>query len=281
MNAPFDVRHEALVAVDRRDLSDAERAELDAALAADPVALELAFAVSAHRERLDVLASPGAAARPEHAWRAPAELPTLRRRRRRPLAILAAAIMLAGALLFVASRRLRHHEDRSGSGAVPPVVPEQGATRPEQADRVLATFHADTAMIDLLGIDVPAAVERADAFAMSIFWRVRTPFPEDPSPDERWRVFVHMEPAADPIRGGGHRISADHDVNAPGTWWLTGDVVEDRFSVMAGHREYPFGTYDIYVGWFKGRDGAWTNASITGAAADEHGRLHVGRIELR
>lgn len=154
----------------------------------------------------------------------------------------------------------------------------------------VATFDADGATIDLLAAEVPSSVERRAAFPMSIYWRVRTPFPENPRAEERWRVFVHFDgplPLA-PFAGDdeGMRFQADHSVSAPGEWWTSREVFEDRFAVIAGHEQFPRGEYAVYVGWFKGRPGQWTNARITrsqpghGDPAGNH-RFAVGTITLR
>jgi beta-lactamase regulating signal transducer with metallopeptidase domain len=153
----------------------------------------------------------------------------------------------------------------------------------------LATFEADGAVIDLLGVDAPDAVDRGDAFAMTLYWRLREPLPESRGPEERWRVFVHIDGQLpnlyDPAHPGA-RINADHAVNAPGTWWDSSEVFADRFAVMAGHADYPAGDYAIFVGWFKGlHEGEWTNAAITGGRPPrdplEHNRFRVADITLR
>jgi hypothetical protein len=131
----------------------------------------------------------------------------------------------------------------------------------------VATFDADGATIELLGADVPSIVARQDAFPMTLYWRVRTPFPENPTPEERWRVFVHFDgPEPLPPYGQeprGFRFQADHAVVAPGQWWVDQSVAQDHFAVMAGQQHFPPGEYTIYVGWFKGGPGTWTNAVIT------------------
>jgi beta-lactamase regulating signal transducer with metallopeptidase domain len=150
----------------------------------------------------------------------------------------------------------------------------------------LATFDADGALVDLLAVDAPSTIQRSSAFPMTLYWRVRTTFPEDPVPEERWRVFVHFDGPL-PLEDSQPRtrFQADHSVSAAGQWWLNREVVEDRFAVMAGRRDYPRGRYAIYVGWFKGAPGTWTNAELAvsrGAGVEAEGdRLRVGEIELQ
>jgi beta-lactamase regulating signal transducer with metallopeptidase domain len=153
----------------------------------------------------------------------------------------------------------------------------------------LATFEADGAVIDLLGIDAPDAIDRGEAFAMTLYWRLREPLPESRGPEERWRVFVHIDGQLpnlyDPAHPGA-RINADHAVNAPGRWWESSEVFADRFAVMAGHADYPAGDYAIFVGWFKGlHEGEWKNAAITAGLPPrdplEHNRFRVADITLR
>ena len=158
---------------------------------------------------------------------------------------------------------------------------EPGAFEPGEP---IAVLDADGATIELLGADVPAKVERREAFAMSLHWRVRTPFPANPDPDDLWRVFVHFDgPLPDPYGGQGARFSADHRVIASGRWWETAEIVEDRFPVLA-REEHPPGEYAIYVGWFKGRDGDWKNASIIAGDPPpdplDADRIRIGSITL-
>jgi hypothetical protein len=289
----MNTRIESLLSVEPHELSQAEQAELDRSIVDNEDAAMTAITLIAMRERLDQVADPFADSPPRSQWSGPAIDPSHAKPQRRRLVAVAAALLVA-VLVAVAVAVISAQQSERAASDVPEPVDETpakvvdtdqrtrlGAARPGNHDEtVLATFEADTATIDLVGVDVPAGVKHNEAFAMTVYWRVRTRFPENPTPSERWRVLVHFD-------GEGTRFQADHDIAGGGDWWLTGEVVEDRFAVLGGHSTQPTGSYDIYIGWYKGAAGEWTNAKLTNVNLEgkpdpfDNNRLHVGSIELR
>lgn len=133
--------------------------------------------------------------------------------------------------------------------------------------RIDATFDASKqsgGIVDLIGIDMPAQIERGETFAMKLTWRVTR------TPNRDWKVFVHFD-------GSGMRFQADHN---PGlcspTVLRRGDYLVDEVEVKAGDTGFPLGTYDVYLGWYA----SVARAKITKGASDGQDRLRAGSLVL-
>jgi 4-amino-4-deoxy-L-arabinose transferase-like glycosyltransferase len=124
--------------------------------------------------------------------------------------------------------------------------------------------------IELLGVTMPARVNRGDSFEMKLYFRVLK------KPNRNWQVFVHFD-------GGGLRFQGDHWPinNRCGTnYWQAGDYVVDSFRVTAGNMTSPRTTYRAWIGFFVGSSGNWTNMDVRADTADDAKRVAVGSLKV-
>jgi hypothetical protein len=127
--------------------------------------------------------------------------------------------------------------------------------------------------IRLLGVRMPAEVERGDSFEVTLIFEVLKPITRN------WKIFVHFD-------SGSSRFQGDH---APirercGTsFFQPGDVVVDRFTVKAGSMVdgTPKTTYQVFTGFFVGSNPNYTNMKVSKGEADDNNRVKIGTIRLR
>jgi len=125
--------------------------------------------------------------------------------------------------------------------------------------------------LELVGADLPARVGAGDRFGLTLYFRVYA------RPTRRWEIFVHVD-------RGGIRFQGDHwplDDVCPTQRWRSGDYVTDTVTVTAGDLTFPRGAYRVWVGFFVGSNGHWTNMRVTAGDADDANRIPVGSIEVR
>jgi hypothetical protein len=133
--------------------------------------------------------------------------------------------------------------------------------------------------IELIGMNIPEAVDRGESFEMTLFFKVLKPV------GSNWKIFAHFD-------GGGLRFQGDHEpVNGRCTtaFWQAGDYIVDRFTVTAGGITYAKTVYDLYVGFFRGSHGNWKNMDVNSATreggarltVDANNRVLVGRLKVK
>ncbi len=125
--------------------------------------------------------------------------------------------------------------------------------------------------LELVGADIPARVGAGDRFRLTLYFHVYA------RPTRRWEIFAHFD-------RGGLRFQGDHwplDDACPTQRWRPGDYVTDTVTVTAGDLTFPRGRYRVWVGFFVGARGHWTNMRVTAGDADDANRIAVGTIEVR
>jgi Dolichyl-phosphate-mannose-protein mannosyltransferase len=133
--------------------------------------------------------------------------------------------------------------------------------------------------VELIGVDMPAEVERGDTFEVTLYFRVVRPL------SAAWKVFLHFD-------GGGMRFQGDHDPiegRCATTYWQPGDYIVDKIEVEAGNLTYAKTDYTVYAGFFRGSHGSWTNMTVKSAAdgngkpvtADQNNRVNIGTVQVR
>jgi hypothetical protein len=133
--------------------------------------------------------------------------------------------------------------------------------------------------IELIGMNMPEAVDRGESFQMTLFFKVLKPV------GGNWKIFAHFD-------GGGLRFQGDHEpVNGRCTtaFWQAGDYIVDEFTVTAGGITYAKTVYDLYVGFFRGSHGNWKNMDVNSATrgdgsrltVDANNRVLVGKLKVK
>jgi 4-amino-4-deoxy-L-arabinose transferase-like glycosyltransferase len=133
--------------------------------------------------------------------------------------------------------------------------------------------------VELIGVDMPAEVERGDTFEMTLYFRVVRPV------TAAWKLFLHFD-------GGGMRFQGDHDPiegRCATTFWQPGDYIVDKVEVEAGNLTYAKTEYTVYAGFFRGSHGSWNNMTIKSAAdgsgrslsVDQNNRVNIGTVQVR
>jgi 4-amino-4-deoxy-L-arabinose transferase-like glycosyltransferase len=133
--------------------------------------------------------------------------------------------------------------------------------------------------VELVGVDMPAEIERGDSFEMTLYFRVVRPL------SAAWKVFLHFD-------GGGMRFQGDHDPidgRCATTYWQPGDYIVDKVEIEAGNLTYAKTDYTVYAGFFRGSHGSWTNMTVKSAAdgsgkalsIDQNNRVNIGTVRVR
>jgi 4-amino-4-deoxy-L-arabinose transferase-like glycosyltransferase len=132
--------------------------------------------------------------------------------------------------------------------------------------------------VELIGVDMPASVERGETFRMTLYFRVLRPL------STAWKLFLHFD-------GGSMRFQGDHDPiegRCATTYWQPGDYIIDSVEVEAGNVTYAKTAYTVYVGFFRGSHGSWTNMTVKSAedgagkpvAVDPNHRVNIGSLRV-
>ena len=116
--------------------------------------------------------------------------------------------------------------------------------------------------IELVGVDLPAAVKRGTTFRVTLFYEVLRPLTRN------WSTFVHFD-------GGGIRFQGDHEVYCGTRRWRPGQWIVDSFEVKAATVA---GSYTLYTGFFTGGYGSWSRMKATGNMAITDDRVPVGKL---
>lgn len=120
--------------------------------------------------------------------------------------------------------------------------------------------------VELIGVDMPDAVDRGDSFEMTLYFRVRKPV------GGNWKIFAHFD-------GGGMRFQGDHgpiNDRCSTSYWQPGDYIVDTFTVEAGNVTYAKTTYSVLVGFFRGSNGNWSNMPVQSARGPAGQSLSIG-----
>lgn len=120
--------------------------------------------------------------------------------------------------------------------------------------------------VELVGVDLPASVQRGGVFRVTLHYRVVKPMRGD------WSTFVHFD-------GHGVRFQGDHKVSCGTRRWRPGDWIVDSFEVEAVTNIA--GQYKVYTGFYQGSHGSWRNLTAKAALPVSNGRVPVGRISVR
>ena len=125
--------------------------------------------------------------------------------------------------------------------------------------------------IELIGIDLPAQVDRGDTFEVTLYMKVLKPIKRN------WQVFMHFD-------GGGVRFQGDHypvKKRCGTNYWQPGDYVVDKFEVEAGSLTHPKTVYKVWTGFFVGSSGNWENMVAKSGHPDDNNRVQVGTLRLK
>ncbi|MEJ7599282.1 MAG: hypothetical protein WKG01_15355 [Kofleriaceae bacterium] len=126
--------------------------------------------------------------------------------------------------------------------------------------------------IQLLGWDLPRAVDRGSRFQVTLYYKVLTPV------GGGWKTLVHFDPV-----GGSTRIGGDHDpINGlcPTGSWMQGDYIVDTFEITAGGGGHFKGPYALWIGFFTGTAPNWKNMTVksTSEQRDEVDRVKIASV---
>ena len=163
--------------------------------------------------------------------------------------------------------------NRLGPGEVDhnPLVKAVQRTRPADVGASLS-INLDN-QIELIGVKMPAAVDRGDRFQMTLYYHVLAPLKRP------WKVFVHLDTA-----GAATHIIGDHALLGglcPLNYLQPGDYVVDTFPVTAGGMSYPRGIYKVWTGLFVGSNPNWTNIKALSGNPDKANRVPIGTIRIK
>lgn len=164
--------------------------------------------------------------------------------------------------LLVSNRLSGSERDKNPLSGVVVRDPPRNIGRPQSAnfdDR-----------IELVGVKMPARVNRSDTFEVTLIFKVLKPV------GKNWKVFLHFD-------AGGMRFQGDHDPiqGRCGTaFWQPGDYILDTVKVKAGDPTYPTTTYRVFAGFFVGSAGNWTNMTAKSGNPDEANRVPIGSIQV-
>jgi 4-amino-4-deoxy-L-arabinose transferase-like glycosyltransferase len=99
--------------------------------------------------------------------------------------------------------------------------------------------------IELLGVDMPEAVNKGQTFEVTLWLKILA------RPPAGYTILAHFD-------FGGVRFQGDHKPMAelcPTTIWQPGDIVAETFSVTAGPLTHPRGNHRVFIGFFTGSSG--------------------------
>lgn len=125
--------------------------------------------------------------------------------------------------------------------------------------------------IELIGVDMPDAVEHGDKFKMTLWFKVLE------RPTTNYKILLHFD-------GIGARFQGDHEPiegRCGTTYWQPGDYVRDEVWVTAGEMTNPRGTYEVYTGFFTGGGGQWKNMNVVSGPKGADNRVPLGKIRVR
>lgn len=133
--------------------------------------------------------------------------------------------------------------------------------------------------VELVGVDMPETVERGEVFRMTLYFRVVKPL------STAWKLFLHFD-------GGSMRFQGDHDPiegRCATTYWQPGDYIVDTFEVEAGNVTYAKTSYTVFLGFFRGSHGSWTNMPVKSAQdgtgrpvqVDPNHRVNIGALRVQ
>ena len=124
--------------------------------------------------------------------------------------------------------------------------------------------------VELVGWDMPDKVHLGDSVDVAVYYRVLQPL------GRSWKAFVHIDIPKKT------RVSADHDPLAgrcPTSSWQPGDLLVDRFTTRITDTA---GTYQVWIGFFRGWAGNWINLPISDGAAsvrdDQYNRIKLAEL---
>ena len=118
---------------------------------------------------------------------------------------------------------------------------------------------------ELIGWDMADEEARAgEEVRITYYWRVL-----EPTPTQRWRIFVHLDSSM--------RQNLDHEavMNAyPTTYWNAGEIIRDEVVATLNDRMAD-GEVKMYIGFFNEDDRLLVGRAGEGAVQDD-GRLYIG-----
>jgi 4-amino-4-deoxy-L-arabinose transferase-like glycosyltransferase len=124
--------------------------------------------------------------------------------------------------------------------------------------------------IKLIGVTIPRSIRRGATFRVHLYYEILA------KPHRNWQVFVHFD-------GAGLRFQGDHwpvDNQCGTAYWQPGDYIVDSFEVRAGDVTSPLTTYQVWMGFFVGSHGNWTNMKVSSGSADANNRVRIGTIDV-
>jgi len=111
--------------------------------------------------------------------------------------------------------------------------------------------------VELMGWNMPRAVDRGDKFTITTFYKVLSPV------GGNWRILYHFD--------GALRFNGDHEAikgRCQTATWQPGDYIVDTHTVTAGAGAFTPGPYDVWTGFFSGSAPNWKNMTVSEAPAD-------------
>ena len=140
--------------------------------------------------------------------------------------------------------------------------------RPKEIQRVIEANFDDR--IELIGVNMPATIDRGNSFPMTLFFQVHKPI------HKHWQIFVHFD-AKQRFQGDHEPIQGHCKTNI----WRSGDYIIDNFTVTAGNLSFAKTRYRVHIGFFHGTHGNWQNMPVVSGQKDDNNRVFVGEIILK
>ena len=125
--------------------------------------------------------------------------------------------------------------------------------------------------IELVGATLPKSVERGETFEATFIYKIVKPVTRP------WKVFVHIDGKAPPRIIGDHAFVGGH---CPASTFQPGDYVIDEFAARVPGSATR-GEHRVWVGFFVGSAGNYTNMKVTTGTPDDNNRVDIGAIQVR
>ena len=125
--------------------------------------------------------------------------------------------------------------------------------------------------IELVGATLPKSVSRGETFEATFIYKIVKPVTRP------WKVFVHIDGKAPPRIIGDHAFAGGH---CPASTFQPGDYVIDEFAARVPGSATR-GEHRVWVGFFVGSAGNYTNMKVTTGTPDDNNRVDIGAIQVR
>ncbi|HEU5056421.1 MAG TPA: hypothetical protein VFU21_07840, partial [Kofleriaceae bacterium] len=165
--------------------------------------------------------------------------------------------------------RLLSNKLLDGEEDLNPLVGLVSRTPPEGARS--APMVSWEGQVELVGATMPKSISRGSTAEMTFIYRIVKPVTRP------WKVFVHIDAQAPPRIIGDHPFAGGH---CPMSTFQAGDYVLDRFAFRVPDSANR-GEHHVWIGFFVGSAGNYTNMKVTSPEPDDNNRVDIGTIQVR